>query len=276
MDINPISGKVKFSTSSAKFTNANYAVVNRRTTAQNQDLNFSNTSNSKLKNQNIDLKVDDSFENKEVNLKNDKRKYSYPTINSPNIYDKKFLNNAPVKVSTNDIDNTALNLLPEDMEKVKNSGLIKDFENLSLEDAKTIEKILNTPVEIENSQEDFVYEDIDWDKWKIRLINKITYDSGYIKELDGYPVDTPIYYSFDVDNNSNVKNIVIISLVVEEEGKQKLAKLLKSYEHKQILKFPKDSKRKKANISAIMLLSDQLEYANSTNFKDVERIKKIK
>ena len=79
--------------------------------------------------------------------------------------------------------------------------------------------------------------------------------------------------TFNVHNDGTISDVLVISLVVVESDRKKLANLIKSYEHKPIVKFPKGSKRKKVSLSSIMLLSNESKLSKPGDFNDIEKIK---
>ena len=117
------------------------------------------------------------------------------------------------------------------------------------------------------------YQNIDWGTWKSRFVNRILDDSLYIKSLDTYGIGTWFYYSFVVTDKGEIHDVTVFSLYLTDDDKLQIRKLIRSYEGSYITKFPKDSKRKKAKVKAIMLLGDTEQKANSSNFSDNERVK---
>ena len=283
-DSNSMAGKVNLFSANPKIALKDaYNLKNSSTNTEFSDININ--SDNKLKNKNAFFNNSNSnisnnkavINDSNINLNNKKTDTRhYPSINSPDIYRKNayvnFNNKSNINTQQSEVneENFALKdiyLHPEDMKKIQNAGL-KDINNISTADLKNIEALLNQP-----EDEKYTLEDIDWNTWKSRLINKITTDSGYIKDLDYYPLDTPLYYSFNVHNDGRISDVLVISLVVVESDRKKLANLIKSYEHKPIVKFPKGSKRKKVSLSSIMLLSNESKLSKPGDFNDIEKIK---
>lgn len=119
----------------------------------------------------------------------------------------------------------------------------------------------------------YKYQNIDWSTWKSNFVNRILDDSMYIESLDSYGVGTWFYYSFNVTDKGEIKDVTVFSLYLREEDKKEIRSLIRSYAHKPITVFPKDSRRKKAKVKAIMLLGDTESKSNASNFRDVEKIK---
>ncbi len=120
----------------------------------------------------------------------------------------------------------------------------------------------------------YKYQDIDWSTWKSNFVNRILDDSMYITSLDLYGIGTWFYYSFNVTDKGEIKDVFVFSLYLNEDDKRQIRDLIRSYAHKPITIFPKDSQRKKAKVKAIMLLGDTESKSNASNFNDIEKIKK--
>lgn len=119
----------------------------------------------------------------------------------------------------------------------------------------------------------YKYQNIDWGTWKSNFVNRILDDSMYIKSLDDYGIGTWFYYSFDVTDKGDIHDVTVFSLYLSDDDKKQIRNLIRGYAHKPITIFPKDSKRKKARVKAIMLLGDSESKSDASNFKDVEKIK---
>lgn len=119
----------------------------------------------------------------------------------------------------------------------------------------------------------YKYQDIDWSTWKSNFVNRILDDSIYITSLDLYGIGTWFYYSFNVTNKGEIKDVFVFSIYLNEDDKRQIRDLIRSYAHKPITIFPKDSRRKKAKVKAIMLLGDTESKSNASNFNDIEKIK---
>lgn len=119
----------------------------------------------------------------------------------------------------------------------------------------------------------YKYQDIDWSTWKSNFVNRILDDSMYITSLDLYGVGTWFYYSFNVTDKGEIKDVFVFSLYLNDDDKRQIRDLIRSYAHKPITIFPKDSQRKKAKVKAIMLLGDTESKSNASNFNDIEKIK---
>ena len=124
-----------------------------------------------------------------------------------------------------------------------------------------------------SDMEKYKYQDIDWSTWKSNFVNRILDDSMYIKSLDLYGIGTWFYYSFNVTDKGEIKDVFVFSIYLNDEDKKQIRDLIRSYAHQPITIFPKDSQRKKAKVKAIMLLGDTESKSNASNFNDIEKIK---
>lgn len=119
----------------------------------------------------------------------------------------------------------------------------------------------------------YKYQNIDWSTWKSNFVNRILDDSMYIKSLDLYGMGTWFYYSFNVTDKGEIKDVFVFSIYLNDEDKKQIRNLIRSYAHQPITIFPKDSRRKKAKVKAIMLLGDTESKSDASNFNDIEKIK---
>ena len=95
-----------------------------------------------------------------------------------------------------------------------------------------------------------------------------------IKELDTYPDGSFFYYSFIVDDEGRISNISVKSIYLSHADKQKVARFIKGYQYSYLTKFPANSKRKTAKVSAIMMLSSaETKHSKPSDFRDMEQIK---
>jgi hypothetical protein len=166
--------------------------------------------------------------------------------------------------------------------EVSNSGNLdnQNSQSNSLDIAlKNADKISNSQKQVNNQQNSiknqakYVYRNIDWNTWRSEFVNKILDDSFTISELDNYKQGVYIHYSFNVYKDGSIDNISVSSPFVKKVDKDKLARLIKSYEYQPITMFPKNSQRQSAKVSAIMVLSNENQYSNPNDFNDGERVK---
>ena len=119
----------------------------------------------------------------------------------------------------------------------------------------------------------YTYEDIDWNIWKSNFINRILDDSMSITSLNSYKIGTWFYYSFNVTNSGEIKDVTVRSFTLKEADKQEIKNMIYRYAHQNITVFPKNSKRKVAKIDAIMLLGETETKSKPEDFNDTEHIK---
>ena len=240
--------------------NVNVDFKNHSTNTKNFDLSASNVD---FKNSNQDFNVESvEFSNSNTDINHQKTR-SYPKITGSYMYDKKF-EDAPVNNN-----NISLNLAPEDLKIVQESGLIEDLNNLKPEDIETVQKIIN------EAAAKYAYDNLDWGTWKKNLIEKIASDSSKIPELDLYPVNSKIYYRFNVNKEGKVYNVVVLSKDVHKNDTAKLKDLILSYAYTDIVKFPPRTSRTIMNVSSLMVFMNLNDADNlgEINIKDIERIK---
>lgn len=250
-----------------------------------QQTSFSNTSNTKLNSNNLTLN------NKDVNTNNKNLNLNIEQINNT----QSELENRSVHVyNTNgSISRTDINHLKAGLHSEKTLSPMSHF--VSNEHVK----VYNTPNRIPNNKgfinnnvnvtpstqeykdidtsnynsNHYVYKSLDWSTWRSNFINKITDDSIYVESLNNYPQGSMFAYSFMVDNTGKIYDVKVRSFQLSREDKDKVAQLIKSYEHTNITKFPPNSKRKMVKVSAILLLSDKTEYSRPSDFHDLEQIR---
>lgn len=146
---------------------------------------------------------------------------------------------------------------------------VSNSETLNIKTNDTINQ--NLPPQ--NRKSRYAYENISWNEWKSNFVNKILDDLDGITFLDKYGIGTWFYYSFDVMNDGYIRNISVFSFYLDKDSKNSIIKLIKSYQYTDITKFPKNSKRKKAKIDAIVVLSDSESKSAPSDFNDNERVK---
>jgi hypothetical protein len=122
-------------------------------------------------------------------------------------------------------------------------------------------------------QHGFVNVDISWNTWKSNFINRVLDDSMTIQSINDYKIGTWFYYSFEVTNTGEIQNIKVTSFSLKKEDKAEVIKLIQSYAHKDITVFPRNSKRKKAKVDAIMLLGETESKSSPSDFNDLERVR---
>lgn len=252
-----------------KFTNQNFEIKNEANEVVNDthtrtiNLGKTNISNQNLNTYNQNLNAN----NKDINAQNQNfNNKSYIKINKSkeNYYsqDNNISNNG--RINHKNLDDSRLDSALINAGKYK----YKEPEYGEFNYRYNNKKIPVLP------PEEYEYQNIDWSRWKSNFVNKILDDSLEIKELDNYPDGSWFYYSFIVDNQGLISNINVRSVYLSPEDKQKVARFIKGYQHTYLTKFPKNSKRKTAKVSAIMMLSnEETKHSKPSDFRDMEQVK---
>ena len=74
----------------------------------------------------------------------------------------------------------------------------------------------------------YKYQDIDWSTWKSNFVNRILDDSMYITSLDLYGIGTWFYYSFNVTDKGEIKDVFVFSLYLNDDDKRQIRDLIRS------------------------------------------------
>jgi len=230
-----------------KFANGNVEInhtPNGFKNSNNTQINFGNTNINNqdipAKNKDVSIKSDSNLENSDVEFSNSDYEY--------NNQDSSLSNNS--NINYKNLDDTKL-------DEIINTA--NNFDNRSMEQPAP--------------QRRYLYKNIDWNTWKSNFVNQILEDSLSIKELDLYNEGAWFYYSFEVDKNGRISNVIVRSVYLTFEDRQKVAELIKSYQYKDITVFPANTKRTSAKVSAVMMLSDTTKKSSPKDFNDYEKIK---
>ena len=121
-------------------------------------------------------------------------------------------------------------------------------------------------------------ETIAWNKWRADIANSIGATTmATLKEK--VEVGTKIKYSFDVDKNEQISNIVV-SIIKgptssgAQSAKSTIYKAIKSLNGKNILTFPKGSNRTSTQVVGAIELSDKTMKIDKNMFNDYETVTK--
>lgn len=251
----------------------------RKVQFTNQSFQINNKGNEITNNSNTKITLADSnINNKGINTQN-----SEVSLNSNNVnFESSDISNKNIDYSNQETsyDN---NYDYDNQNRNTNNSEILDYKNLDdthLDNAlKEAKNYSYKPTNLEDKpfrqmpNNRYAYKNIDWNTWKSNFVNKILDDSLAIKELDNYSYGTLIYYSFTVDRAGGISNIQVKSMTVKPEDKAKLARMIKNYQFQEITAFPAKSQRQTANVSAVMMLSNESQYSKPSNFNDVEHVK---
>ena len=250
---------IKFSDS--KFSNKNISATDKKLKLNSTKVGVNNASDIQSKSINFD--DSSTFKSKNVKLKDNSKFSSQNT---------KFDDDLRYYDQDLDYKNQGTGFKNADPITYKNL----DTEHLDnvLADAKNY-KYQRTDVSNKPYQQKsrYQYKNIDWNTWRSNFVNKILDDSLSIKTLDNYTTGAWFYYSFNVSSEGVITNIVVKSVYLSEEDKKRVARLIKSYQYKEITVFPANSKRKNAKVSAVMMLSNETKHSSPKDFNDFEQIK---
>lgn len=203
--------------------------------------------------------------NKKTSTVTSRTEYSTSPVKTKETYEKRY--------ST---DKTALNYKNIDDTQLDNLLNEKKVQPRKVEYGEPVAKYKtakDVPTDPRDEYE-YGYDDIDWSRWKSNFVNKILDDSIAITELDKYPNGAFFYYSFIVDYEGEITDVNVRSMYLSEQDKKIVANFIRGYARKPVTRFPKNTKRKNARISAIMMLSNsETIHSKPSDFKDTERIK---
>lgn len=246
-----------------QFTNQNLVINNENTDISSENVKI-NLSKSKISNKEIQPN------NKNIDLQSTNVKISSTDTSNQNInFENKEFSNKKTNYSNQNTSynnqNTELNKQLQDYEKQK--AKLNNIEN-KLHNQNTTAENENPP-----KRDRYLYKNIDWSTWKSDFVNKIIDDSMYIRSLNDYDVGTWFYYSFNVTSTGVIKDVKVMSPFLLAEDKEKIARLIRSYQYKDITVFPANSKRTTAKVDAVVLLGDTEKRANPSDFNDSEQVK---
>lgn len=112
-----------------------------------------------------------------------------------------------------------------------------------------------------------------WNKWRSDLQNQVMRDARVAA-----PMGTRFRFSFTVDKFGNISNLRVWSdtpyftpLAVSS-----IKPVLLSYQGKNILKFPKGTKRIQTNVTGGFVISTYDKYSRPDDYADVEKIRRLK
>ena len=113
-------------------------------------------------------------------------------------------------------------------------------------------------------------EEIAWNVWRSNLQNKIMKDS----KLPAIPIGTVFKVSFDVDKYGKITNLQTWSTNSKYTpyAIEFIAPVIKSYQGKAILEFPKGSQRTKTTFTGGWKIATTAKYSNPNDYNDTERI----
>lgn len=255
----------------------------RKVQFSNQEFQINNKGNEITNNSNAKIKLADSnISNKQIETNNTKLTNSDISLKSNEVkVDSSNISNKDINYTTQNTSynsdyeynnqTTNYNSEPLELNKLDESEL-----DTALHNAKNYKhnpSNINDKPFRQMKPERYAYKNIDWSTWKSNFVNTILDDSMAIRELDNYGYGTMIYYSFTVDKDGAISNIQVKSMNVKAEDKAKLARMIKNYEYQDITTFPAKTQRKTANVSAVMMLSNESQHSKPSDFNDFEHVK---
>lgn len=256
-----------------KISNQNFEITHENTELVNNDTVKINLGESKINNAQINTNNKDiALNSTSLNVENT------GTVNSSDV---NFDNNSSFSNQSTSYDNSDYGFGNQDINATNSNNInydnlddshldtmLENAQNVSTEpwgkDTRPFKKI---------NHDRYVYKNIDWNTWKSEFVNKILDDSLTIRELDQYNPGTWLFYSFDVYSDGRIDNISVKSIYLTSEDKQKVVDLIKGYEYQDITVFPANTKRTKANVRAVMILSETTQKSTPGDFNDNEQIK---
>ena len=130
---------------------------------------------------------------------------------------------------------------------------------------KVITKPVQTPVTLTQQQEE-----IAWNIWRSNLMNKIMQDT----KLPIIPTGIVFKFTFDVDKYGKVSNVQTWSTTpaYTPYAIQYIAPVIRSYQGRDILKFPQGTARITTTVKGGWKISDNEKYSTPNDYNDVERV----
>jgi hypothetical protein len=230
----------------------------------------------RVTNKNLEISSNSAnIENSDINVSQNSSQVSHEDVrvaNSETQVQKKeftFNENSIFRNSDVKVENEDSSVSPVNSKVLNKKAEFDNFKN-------SIDKSINSTSSNNKfkQQDKYAYRYIDWRTWKSEFVNKILDDSAAIKSLDDYASGNFIQYSFLVHKDGTITNINLISPFVTKSDRDKLAVLIKSYEHQPITVFPAGSNKKSAWVNAVMILSNVQTYSTPGDFDfDNERVK---
>lgn len=255
------------------------SVPGRRVRFSNQAFEINNTNNEIVNDSNTKINFGSSnIKNK--NIKTDEKEIKLSSVDTQN-QNIDYNNSSGFSIQENEIEHINAEYSNQETEIQNHNNL--NYKNLDYRDLDSrieqAKKITSDPVDVSNKpfrimpKNKYTYKNIDWNTWKSNFVNAILDESVRIKELDNYPNGSWFYYQFNVDTEGRISDIIVKSMHLSFDDKQKIIELIKSFEYSELTIFPHNTKRKIAKVSAVLMLSNETEYSRPNNFNDFEQVK---
>lgn len=167
--------------------------------------------------------------------------------------------------------------LPKSVQEIVNSTPKQNTQIVQKQPEIKKEQTIKTPQQIVKDEPKTVLteeeEIILWNKWRSDLQNQVMRDARVAA-----PMGTRFRFSFTVDKFGNISNLRVWSdtpyftpLAVSS-----IKPVLLSYQGKNILKFPKGTKRIQTNVTGGFVISTYDKYSKPDDYADVEKIRRLK
>lgn len=167
--------------------------------------------------------------------------------------------------------------LPKSVQEIVNSTPKQNTQIVQKQPEIKKEQTIKTPQQIVKEEPKTVLteeeEIILWNKWRSDLQNQVMRDARVAA-----PMGTRFRFSFTVDKFGNISNLRVWSdtpyftpLAVSS-----IKPVLLSYQGKNILKFPKGTKRIQTNVTGGFVISTYDKYSKPDDYADVEKIRRLK
>lgn len=167
--------------------------------------------------------------------------------------------------------------LPKSVQEIVNSTPKQNTQIAQKQPEIKKEQTIKTPQQIVKEEPKTVLteeeEIILWNKWRSDLQNQVMRDARVAA-----PMGTRFRFSFTVDKFGNISNLRVWSdtpyftpLAVSS-----IKPVLLSYQGKNILKFPKGTKRIQTNVTGGFVISTYDKYSKPDDYADVEKIRRLK
>lgn len=167
--------------------------------------------------------------------------------------------------------------LPKSVQEIVNSKPKQNTQTVQQQPEIKKEQTIKTPQQIVKEEPKTVLteeeEIILWNKWRSDLQNQVMRDARVAA-----PMGTRFRFSFTVDKFGNISNLRVWSdtpyftpLAVSS-----IKPVLLSYQGKNILKFPKGTKRIQTNVTGGFVISTYDKYSKPDDYADVEKIRRLK
>ena len=164
---------------------------------------------------------------------------------------------------------------PQKVETIKQPQKIETSKN-NVESIKPIVVQQNKPIQQVHKQAEPKImtekeEEIAWNIWRSNLQNQIMKDT----KLPYIPKGTVFKFSFDVDKYGRISNIKTWSLSANYTpyAIQYIAPVIRSYQGKDILDFPRGTQRLSTKFEGGWKISDSAKYSTPNDYNDVEKVK---